>query len=76
MAQLSSNLRFDAGLRRLVSIDRSLGLGKLGDIDLAPRSLRPLRLDPTDARLDGNVDTYSGVQWPGPIDELAEIVNQ
>jgi predicted transcriptional regulator of viral defense system len=76
VADLSATLGFDAGLRRLLSLDRQLELGKLIGIELSIRHLRPLRLDPTDDRDGGPVDTVAGVRWPGPIDELAAVIRQ
>ena len=71
---LSNTLSFDVALRRLVSLNRQLGLGKLKGIDLPNRVSRPLSLDPTDERSHGIVDPYTGVRWPGPIEELEEVV--
>jgi predicted transcriptional regulator of viral defense system len=76
MTGLTKVLGFEVGLRRLVSLDRQLEIGKLGEVRLPSRDLRPLQLDPTDSRVDGPVDKESGVRWPGPIDELAEVVRQ
>jgi predicted transcriptional regulator of viral defense system len=76
VADLSNALSFEAALRRLVSLDRQLKLGKLGTIDLPVRVLRPLRLDPTDERSSGPVDFHTGVRWPGPIGELEEVVRR
>jgi predicted transcriptional regulator of viral defense system len=73
---LSSTLGLDVALRRLVSLDRQLELGKLNGIDLPIRGSRPLRLDPTDERSDGIVDSYAGVRWPGPIEELEGVVRR
>lgn len=73
---LSDTLGLDVALRRLVSLDRQLELGKLKGIDLPIRASRPLRLDPTDERSDGIVDIHTGVRWPGPIEELEEVVRR
>lgn len=76
MVELSDDLGFVTGLRRLTSLDRQLGLGALAGVELPPRHLRPLRLDPTDKRIDGPVDPETGVRWPGPVDELSEVVRR
>jgi predicted transcriptional regulator of viral defense system len=73
---LSNTLGLDVALRRLVSLDRQLGLGKLNGIDFPKRASHPLRLDPTDERSEGTVDTHTGVRWPGPIEELQEVVRR
>jgi predicted transcriptional regulator of viral defense system len=76
MAELRGALGFDAGLRRLVSLDRLLGLGKLDGLLLPVRSLRSIPLDPSDERTEGPLDADVGVRWPGAIDELVEVVSQ
>jgi predicted transcriptional regulator of viral defense system len=76
VGELSNALGLDAGLRRLVSLDRKLELGKLNGIVLPARPLRPLRLDPSDDRGEGPVDLESGVRWPGPVQELIEVVRR
>jgi predicted transcriptional regulator of viral defense system len=76
VVELSVALRLDTALRRLVSLDRQLGLGKLTGIELPERHLRPLRLDPTDDCADGPVDTDAGVRWPGAVEELAQVVRR
>ncbi len=76
VGELSFALGLDAALRRLVSLDRQLQIGKLDGIALSARSTRPLRLDPTDERDDGPVDTVAGVRWPGPVEELSEVVRR
>jgi hypothetical protein len=57
-------------VRRLVSLDRHLRLGKLSDIVLSPRRGRLLPLHPADTRPDGFIDHAAGVSWPGPIEEM------
>ena len=76
LVKLSDQLGFATGLRRLVSLDRQLRLGALDSVELPQRDLRPLRLDPTDQRTAGPVDARTGVRWPGPIDELSEVVRR
>lgn len=76
LMRLATELRLHAGLRRLVSIDHQLDLGKLAHIELPDRRGEPLPLDPTDPRSDGHVDVVTGVRWPGPVDELAKVVHQ
>jgi hypothetical protein len=76
VGELSNALGLEAGLRRLVSLDRKLELGKLNGIVLPARPLRPLRLDPSDDRGEGPVDLESGVRWPGPVQELIEVVRR
>lgn len=76
LVKLSQRLHLETGLRRLVSLNDQLGLGKLATIDLPRRVGRPLALDPSDPRDGGPIDTRVGVRWPGPVEELAEVVNQ
>ena len=76
LVKLSKRMHLETGLRRLASLDDQLGLGKLAAIDLPTRISQPLALDPSDPRDDGPIDTRAGVRWPGPIEELAEVVNQ
>jgi predicted transcriptional regulator of viral defense system len=76
VVDLCGSLGRGSALRRLVSLDRQLDLGKLDGVELPARLTRPLLLDPTDHRAEGFVDTDTGVRWPGPIDELAEVVHR
>lgn len=71
--ELSQALHFDAALRRLVSLDRQLKLGKLDSVEVEPRTLM---LDPTDDRTEGPVDAETGVRWPFPVDELLQVVHR
>jgi predicted transcriptional regulator of viral defense system len=76
IAELATTLGFDRGLRRLVSLDRQLALGRLQGLQLPTVAQLRLHLDPTDERTDGPVDSDTGVQWPGPIDELLQVVRR
>ena len=76
LADTSGALGFDAGLRRLASLDRLLGLGKLDGLLPRVRSRRLIALDPSDERTEGPVDSNVAVRWPGPIDELVRVVSQ
>jgi predicted transcriptional regulator of viral defense system len=76
LIELSEMLSFASGLRRLVSLDRHLRLGKLSDVVLSPRRGRLLPLDPADTRTDGFIDHALGVRWPGPMGELLEVAHQ
>lgn len=76
IVELSGVLHFDAALRRLVSLDRLLKLGKLDSVELEPRPTRMLMLDPTDDRSDGPIDTETSVRWPFPVDELLQVVHR
>jgi predicted transcriptional regulator of viral defense system len=76
LVELGERLAFAPGLRRLVSLDRHLRLGKLSEVVLSPRHGRLLPLDPADTRTDGFIDHALGVRWPGPTEELLEVANQ
>jgi predicted transcriptional regulator of viral defense system len=76
VAELVSALDFGRALRRLVSLDRQLGLGRLHGMQLPTAPSIPVRLDPTDGRTNGPLDHETAVQWPGPIDELLHVVKQ
>ena len=76
LTTLAEQLNLANGLRRLASLNRRLRLNKLDEVPHNLRHGRPIALDPTDSRTDGPLDTTTGVRWPGPIEELAEIINQ
>lgn len=76
LTTLNRQLHLSNGLRRLLSLDSQLQLNKLDNVHLDAGHHRSISLDPADPRTEGSLDPITGVRWPGPIEELAEIVNQ
>jgi PIN domain-containing protein len=73
---LATQLAMIVGLRRLLSLDHTLDMGKLSAIHLSRQPTRLLTLDPTDAPRDGPTDVGVAVRWPCDPDELREVVNR
>lgn len=74
--RLAVDVDMSNGLRRLASLDRALGLGRMPDLQLPERHGRPLALDPTDPRRDGWLDRDLGVVWPAQPTELVEVIDR
>jgi predicted transcriptional regulator of viral defense system len=75
MTRLAAQLDYSAGLRRLVTLNRGLGLHSLDGLKIPPVEVREIPLDPTDRRTEGHLDDGAGVRWPGPVDELRAVID-
>jgi predicted transcriptional regulator of viral defense system len=73
---LAKKLEYSVGLRRLVALDRGLGLRRLENLKFPPVEVRDIPLDPADLRREGHLDELTRVRWPGPIEELRTVIDQ
>jgi hypothetical protein len=72
---LAGQLDYTVGLRRLVALERGLGLHTLEGFRIPPVEVREIPLDPTDRRTEGQLDETAGVRWPGPVEELRAVID-